>query len=203
MKPPEARALAALPPEAWRNGGGVTRTLAMHDDGGNTGGAWRISIAEVERDGPYSRFVGMTRVSFVLRGAGVVLREGALDVSLAPNEAVEYTGNAAWDARLVNGPVTVLNVMSAAQRYRVKVGALAAPASVAAGEIALVLALEGACEIETHDTAGTRLEAGHYAVFDDLRAPLRVAPLAVNAQSARNARIVLVTLSPGAWSAST
>ncbi|QGZ66722.1 HutD/Ves family protein [Paraburkholderia acidisoli] len=195
MKPPEARALAALPPEAWRNGGGVTRTLAMHDSGGNSGDAWRISIAEVERDGPYSRFTGMTRVSFVLRGAGVVLREGALDVSLAPDEAVEYTGNAAWDARLVNGPVTVLNVMSAAQRYGVKVRALAAPATVAAGSIALVLALEGACEIATHGAASVRLEAGHYAAFDGLRASLRVTPHAANAA---NARIVLVTLSPAA-----
>lgn len=189
---PAVRALAALPPEAWRNGGGVTRTLAAHDDGGNHG-AWRISIAEVERDGPYSRFVGMTRVSFVLRGAGVVLREGALEVSLAPNEAVEYTGNAAWDARLVNGPITVLNVMSAAQRYRVNVRALGGPHSVAAGEIALVLALDGACGIDANGAASMRLEAGHYAAFDALRAPLRIAPLATEAQKAR---IVLVTLSP-------
>ncbi|WP_181322007.1 HutD/Ves family protein [Trinickia symbiotica] len=186
------RALASLPPEPWRNGGGVTRTLAASGD------AWRVSIAEVERDGPYSRFAGMTRVSFVLRGAGVVLREGALEVSLAPNEAVEYTGNAAWEARLAGGAVTVLNVMSTQQKYRVAVRALSAPASVAAGDIALVLALEGACAIHTHAAESTRLESGEYATFTGLRAPLHVAP------ATPRARIVLVTLSPdGSTSAST
>ncbi len=184
MNTANVRALAALPPEAWRNGGGVTRTLAAHAN------AWRVSVAEVERDGPYSRFAGMTRVSFVLRGAGVVLHEGALEVSLTPNEAVEYTGDAAWNARLVGGPVTVLNVMSAAQKYRVAVRALGAGARVAAGDVALVLVLDGTCDISGGSAEHTRLASGEYATFANLREPLRVAP------ATRGARIVLVTLSP-------
>ncbi|WP_321964546.1 HutD family protein [Paraburkholderia sp. J7] len=188
MNTANVRALAALPREAWRNGGGVTRTLAANANA--DADAWRVSIAEVERDGPYSRFAGMTRVSFVLRGAGVVLREGALEVSLTPNEAVEYTGNAAWDARLVGGAVTVLNVMSAAQKYRVAVRPLGASVTVDAGGVALVLALDGACDIGGGLAGHTRLASGEYATFADVRAPLAIAP------ATPGARIVLVTLSP-------
>ncbi|MCX4158292.1 HutD family protein [Paraburkholderia aspalathi] len=40
------RSVASVPQEPRRNGGGITRTLA-------TGSSqWRISLAEIERDGP-------------------------------------------------------------------------------------------------------------------------------------------------------
>lgn len=54
----------ALPPEPWKNGGGVTRTLAV--DGQAAVPRWRVSIADIEQDGPYSRFPGYDRVSVVL-----------------------------------------------------------------------------------------------------------------------------------------
>lgn len=63
--------IASIAPERWRNGGGLTRTVASQ------GGDWRVSIAEVARDGPYSRFEGIARISVVLRGHGVVLRDEA------------------------------------------------------------------------------------------------------------------------------
>ncbi|CAB3725532.1 Protein Ves [Achromobacter deleyi] len=66
----------ALPPEPWKNGGGVTRTLAADKDAAESAAArWRVSIADITRDGPYSRFAGDDRVSVVLSGAGVVLRD--------------------------------------------------------------------------------------------------------------------------------
>ncbi|MCZ0993430.1 HutD family protein [Streptomyces noursei] len=44
---------AAVP---WRNGGGLTREVAAHPPGaGWDAFAWRVSLAEVTRDGPYSR----------------------------------------------------------------------------------------------------------------------------------------------------
>ena len=66
----------ALPPEPWKNGGGVTRTLAADKDAAESAAArWRVSIADITRDGLYSRFAGDDRVSVVLSGAGVVLRD--------------------------------------------------------------------------------------------------------------------------------
>ena len=46
-----------LPVSPWRNGGGVTRELAAL---GGAGGdlLWRLSIATVNADGPFSTFNG-------------------------------------------------------------------------------------------------------------------------------------------------
>ena len=43
----------------WKNGGGVTREIAKGAAAGpDDDWGWRISIAEVERDGPFSTFPG-------------------------------------------------------------------------------------------------------------------------------------------------
>ncbi len=39
---------------------------------------WRVSIADVERDGPFSRFPGIDRTIVLLEGAGMRLRSGRL-----------------------------------------------------------------------------------------------------------------------------
>lgn len=109
-----------LAPEPWKNGGGVTRTLAV--DAAMPPGAaprWRVSIADIERDGAYSRFDGYDRVSVVLSGAGVALRayevEGAdgqdgVNVTLRPGVPTAFPGDVAMQAQLLDGPVRVLNL---------------------------------------------------------------------------------------------
>ncbi|PMS36633.1 hypothetical protein B0G57_10379 [Trinickia symbiotica] len=167
----EIRPLSAVPAEPWRNGGGITRTLAAKD------GEWRISLAEVERDGPYSRFDGITRVSFVVRGSGVTLRHEASAVALKPFEAAEYDGGTAWNAALMNGPVTVLNVMSSSGRYRAKVLAIREATIVPPGCAAVVVALDSACSYSEQPTsaAGT-CEPGQAMVVYLVDRPLWLAP---------------------------
>lgn len=152
----------ALPPEPWKNGGGVTRTLAADKDAAESAAArWRVSIADITRDGLYSRFAGDDRVSVVLSGAGVVLRDtraglrdecvprgnagvplreagvqvfdGGTQVWLAPGQPVAFAGDAAWHGTLVDGPVQVLNlfVRRGAARARVRGVNLASPAGPA------------------------------------------------------------------------
>ena len=95
----------ALPPEPWKNGGGVTRTLAA-----DPAGRWRVSIADIERDGPYSRFPGFDRVSVVLAGKGVMLQGEGCAVPLRLHEPAVFGGDALWQSGLVGGPVQVLNL---------------------------------------------------------------------------------------------
>lgn len=95
----------ALPPEPWKNGGGVTRTLAA-----DAAGRWRVSIADIERDGPYSRFPGYDRVSVVLAGEGVMLQGEGVAVPLRPREPAVFGGDALLQSTLVGGPVQVLNL---------------------------------------------------------------------------------------------
>ena len=68
MRPLHASWLAVTP-EPWKNGGGVTRTLSVDTAGQPP--RWRVSVADIDRDGPYSRFPGYDRVSVVLTGGGV------------------------------------------------------------------------------------------------------------------------------------
>ncbi|MDH0092373.1 HutD family protein [Achromobacter mucicolens] len=118
----------ALPPEPWKNGGGVTRTLAA-----DPGGRWRVSIADIQRDGPYSRFAGYDRVSVVLSGEGVTLQGEGVAVQLLPREPASFGGDTVLQSTLIGGPVRVLNLF-------VRRGEAAASVSFA-GEAA------GRCEV--------------------------------------------------------
>jgi len=165
------REIASVPSEKWRNGKGVTKTLAM--DGAN----WRVSIAEVERDGPYSTFEGMTRLSVVLRGNGVVLRADDLITTLTPLAAAEYDGAIAWDASLTDGPVTALNVMCKRSVCRSTIRALTGVAIVPAGASAIVLAVGRTCHVSAlSETAPQRIDANSFAVFRNLEHPVRIIP---------------------------
>ncbi|MEX3969986.1 HutD family protein [Paraburkholderia caribensis] len=136
--------LARFAAQAWRNDGGTTRPLASHADGG-----WRISLADVALNGPYSRFPGMTRLSLIVSGAGVTLRDGDRTVVPPPGQTVAYKGDMAWDASLNDGPVVALNTMAAHGRFVARIVALtdAQPDSttVPTGVFALVLTLGGRC----------------------------------------------------------
>ncbi|WP_367847217.1 HutD family protein [Rhodoferax sp. WC2427] len=65
-------AIQDLPQETWRNGGGVARTLVRSGVDGQT--HWRISIADIVRDGPFSVFAGLQRQAVLLQGSGVILQ---------------------------------------------------------------------------------------------------------------------------------
>ena len=57
----------------WRNGGGWTREIhAEPADAGDWG--WRLSIAEITADGPFSTFEGVDRELVLLAGEGLRLR---------------------------------------------------------------------------------------------------------------------------------
>jgi environmental stress-induced protein Ves len=76
-------ALADVPPSPWKNGGGSTRELLAWPSQADW--RWRMSVAEVAQDGPFSRFDGVQRWLAVLSGAGL-----RLDVGL-PSEGQVHT----------------------------------------------------------------------------------------------------------------
>ena len=63
-----------LPCVPWKNGGGVTREIVCYPAGADIQSfEWRMSIAEVARDGPFSDFSGIDRVITLLSGNGIRL----------------------------------------------------------------------------------------------------------------------------------
>lgn len=95
-------------PQRWRNGGGVTRELVAWPDAPN----WlmRLSVADIERDGPFSAFPGIKRWFAVLHGSGVRLgaETSVLGVGDTP---FQFDGALAPDCALIDGPTRDLNLM--------------------------------------------------------------------------------------------
>jgi environmental stress-induced protein Ves len=110
LHPPRLIHLDAVPPTPWRNGGGVTRELLAGP--GTERWSWRVSVAEVVADGPFSAFAGVERWFAVLAGAGVELDIDGQFTRVHPGDpAVRFDGSAATRCRLLAGPTLDLNLM--------------------------------------------------------------------------------------------
>ena len=58
----------------WKNGLGHTMQIATHPaDADLASFVWRVSVAEVTQDGPFSPFAGVDRTLVLLTGAGMKL----------------------------------------------------------------------------------------------------------------------------------
>ena len=102
--------LADVTPQPWRNGGGITRELLAWPQPAD----WqlRVSVAEIERDGPFSPFPGTERWFAVIDGAGVELAWAGGTTTLRCGDApLNFTGEAATACRLLQGPTRDLNLM--------------------------------------------------------------------------------------------
>lgn len=156
----------------WKNGGGVTREVAAFPPGADLDAfEWRISLAEIAADGPFSTFPGVDRVLTVIQGAGLMMtvddRMLALDAASPP---LAFAGEAPVTARLTDGPISDLNVMvrRGAWRARTRRLTVAGASDVAAkGRVSLVLALDPlrilrpGGEIDLSPLDAVLLENGH------------------------------------------
>lgn len=143
----------------WRNGGGTTTELVIGPEGAALSAAdpgerflYRVSIADVSSDGPFSRFPGYDRHIMLLDGAGMTLDcgpHGRIDL-LAPFEPRAFSGD--WDVAgaLVGGAVRDLNLMVDRKRATstLEVALLGAPRSFAAAarETCIVHVIDGALD---------------------------------------------------------
>ena len=102
--------LADIPATPWRNGGGVTRELAMWPDAGDW--AWRMSVADVDQSGPFSKFEGIERWFAVLEGAGVQLDVAGVPHRVTSDDApLFFDGAAQTGCELIDGKTRDFNLM--------------------------------------------------------------------------------------------
>lgn len=161
--------LAAQRVVPWKDGGGTTREVAIDPPGADaTRFRWRVSLASVARDGPFSRFPGVDRRLWLVRGAGMVLsidgRERRLE---RPLEAVDFAGELPVAARLLDGPTEDLNLMVARgalgawdlTELRLGAGESRASRSVLEGQ-ELVLALRGSVRVSAPGASPLLLAEG-------------------------------------------
>lgn len=103
--------LDEVEPQPWRNGGGTTRELLAWP----RAEAWRlrVSVADVQSDGPFSVFTGgVERWFAVLDGNGVELSiDGVAQHVTADSAPLRFSGAASTECRLLDGPTRDLNLM--------------------------------------------------------------------------------------------
>ncbi|MBB4482469.1 HutD family protein [Rhizobium etli] len=103
----------------WKNGGGETVEIAVSpDDAGLAGFDWRVSMATVAADGPFSIFPGIDRTLVILEGNGMALDiEGSAPVLLTTaSDPLAFPADVPVAARLKDGAITDLNVMTRRDR---------------------------------------------------------------------------------------
>jgi environmental stress-induced protein Ves len=140
-----------LAPQAWKNGAGLTRELAVSPPNAGSDFDWRISVAEVARDAPFSAFPGVDRCIVLLGGAGMLLREagGAWQQRLdQPLQPFDFPGDVDVDARLIDGTSHDFNVMTRRGRWRSEVGVVRAAQATQAADAGLLLCCDGVWRVE-------------------------------------------------------
>jgi environmental stress-induced protein Ves len=100
----------------WKNGEGWTTELSIFPPAGAGAGAafdWRVSIAEIERDGAFSTFDGCERHIALLDGVGMELRfDDAPSVRLERRlQFFRFAGETQTRGVLLSGPVRDFNVI--------------------------------------------------------------------------------------------
>lgn len=110
----------------WKNDGGWTTEIASEPmPDGACGFRWRVSIAEIESNGPFSLFAGVERDLLLLSGKGIELAINDADpVRLDQRfQAIHFSGEDAVDCQLLAGPTRDFNVMVAREQVSADVHA--------------------------------------------------------------------------------
>ncbi|MBT2504557.1 HutD family protein [Streptomyces sp. ISL-98] len=148
------RVLRAASREAvpWKNGGGITREIAAWpQDAGMADFAWRISLAEVAADGPFSAFPGVDRILTMAEGAGMDLTVGGerrlVDTCCVPQH---FPGDVATHCRLLGGRVVNFNVMYRRDRTSTTVAVVRGESAVTVppGGTVVIVALDGTASFD-------------------------------------------------------
>jgi len=97
--------------QPWRNGAGTTIELARDDR--HERWLWRLSVADVDRSGPFSDFTGYRRTIMLLDGGGMTL-----SFDRAPPVVIDrryrpfaFDGGIRTDCRLLDGPIRDMNLI--------------------------------------------------------------------------------------------
>lgn len=125
----------------WRNGGGVSHEIAWAENED-----WRLGLAEIERDGPFSDYGGFDRTLTVAEGSGLWLNDHAL--GHAPHG---FDGGEPVQARVTAGPLVVVNAITRRGRCRHEVRRL--PAAGRIEGVDFIVALGGEARAGAHRLA--------------------------------------------------
>ncbi|HEX6795924.1 MAG TPA: HutD family protein [Casimicrobiaceae bacterium] len=137
--------------QAWRNGGGTTTELARN--GATDRWLWRLSVADVDRSGPFSDFTGYRRFIMLLEGSGMALSFDCvppvvLDRRYRP---FSFDGGMRTQCTLLDGPIRDMNLIvddgQVEASLDVRLLEREAPWPIEPSEYVLLHAIEGRFEV--------------------------------------------------------
>lgn len=142
MKILRASAYKVMP---WKNGCGETAEIAVFPEASSmTDFGWRVSMAKVATDGPFSIFPNIDRTLSILEGAGVELSIEDADPKLLTQQSAPLTfpADVPVSATLPDGEIRDLNVMTRRGAFAHHVAVITQPDSfhITGGETILIIA---------------------------------------------------------------
>jgi environmental stress-induced protein Ves len=153
----------------WKNSAGITTELAIEPPtAGLEDFLWRVSIAEIEADGPFSLFPGYDRAIMLLDGRGMMLDAGANGAIplVEPLQTRYFSGDWTVFGRLLSGPSRDFNLIVRRERMSGSLEAISCDGSwrltCPAGGTILCHLLKGNTDIAQQ---GETLVSDHDLVF--------------------------------------
>lgn len=155
----------------WKNGGGVTREIASAQHG--QGLLWRLSMADVAVNGPFSDFAGLMRILTVIEGDAMALETPEGVLMARPGVPVRFDGGLKATSRLTTGPLRDLNLIFDPAKAEGGVIALHGPLeTILEADASLLCALHGLAE--GIGLGPAVLGRGDTALLDTESLPLRL-----------------------------
>lgn len=156
---------------AWKNGGGETIEVWVDPRGASLDAfGWRVSMARVAGDGPFSVFEGIDRTLCVLEGMGLALDIAGIGTRMlsTTSDPLRFPADAPTSARLAQGAIVDLNVMTRRSvcDHKVRRIALADRQTIRPGALWTVLMPLGPVTVQAAGGTAHRLEARDALVLD-------------------------------------
>jgi hypothetical protein len=177
----------------WKNGRGRTTEIAAHPPRSALDGFdWRVSVAEIARDGPFSHFEGVDRIIVLIGGSSMRLEGPAHEVELrADYTPYAFRGEDPIECKLLDGPVRDFNVMLRRGRSRGEVIAVQHESvRVAPARFRLCYSVAGACECLVGGHPPMAVAADHALLIEDDPAAATATALTVNPLAADGVALV-------------
>ncbi len=133
----------------WANGRGTSYEIASdRSEAGEW--TWRLAMAPVNEDGPFSRIECVNRSLAVVEGAGMLLSVDRKKLQCLPMQVVRFRGDAVTEAALTDGPIMDINLMVRRKEAEGEM-AMVSDAGLLNG-VSIVVAVGGSAQVKSGDS---------------------------------------------------
>lgn len=117
----------------WKNGGGTTIEIFRINNPKSSSFFFRLSMASVKDNGPFSVFFGIDRAILLLHGRGFHLESEKSTIVLEKNYfPIYFKGEEQFQCNLIDGPFTDFNIMTDRHYAKSKISIENSPATLKA-----------------------------------------------------------------------